>query len=297
MNPQVSIIVPAYNAEAYIGSCLDHLCALDYAHYEVILVNDGSTDRTAEVAKTYCEHVRVIDIPNSGVSVARNVGLAQSRGEFVLFCDADDYYLPDALSTLVALLDDEVDIVAAQSFSGKSPKIHKNSFTITGREMAINSLYQKPGFTPSPWGKLYRRTLFDSSAQFRPGIRYEDLDLTLRLFTRARKVVVTDAQVYFYRQHSGSFLHKWSDGRLDSLKVTEGLVAESPEFGQQMEQAARSRRNSAAWNLLLPAIRHGQKEIARRCLEIIRQSRGESLTDPNVRLKNKLAGLLAYLLF
>lgn len=298
MTPKISIIVPAYNAEAYISECVGHLLRLDYPDYEVIVVNDGSTDGTAELLTAFGERIRVVDRPNGGPSAARNTGLRAAEGEYILFCDADDYYYSDALSVLMPAMSHDVDIVAGESSSNEREPTAGNTgpaVIVTGREMALNCLYQKKGFNNSPWGKLYRRSLFDSSCLYKEGTWYEDLEISMRLFSKARKVVLLKDQVYFYRQHPYSFLHRWSEGRLDSLTVTESLVKEAAGYGAEMERAARSRRYSAAWNLLFPAWRHGYKDVARQCLQIIRQSRGEALADSNVRVKNKLAALGAYL--
>lgn len=101
--PRVSIIVPAYNIELYIPRCLDSIRLQTYTNFEVIVVNDGSIDHTASVVKKYLRdsRIRIIEIVNSGVSFARNIGLSEAQGEFVLFLDGDDWWDSLCLSTLV----------------------------------------------------------------------------------------------------------------------------------------------------------------------------------------------------
>ncbi len=96
-NPFVSVIIPVYNGEKFLAETLDSVFAQTYRPIEVIVVDDGSTDRSAEVIHTYPE-VRYFHQSNQGVGVARNVGIAAAQGEFIAFLDADDYWKPDKLS-------------------------------------------------------------------------------------------------------------------------------------------------------------------------------------------------------
>ena len=98
-----SIIIPAYNAEKYIELCLDSISKQSFNDYELIIINDGSTDHTFNICNRFAlnkKQIHLINKENAGVSVARNVGLQQAEGEYVLFVDADDILYPNALSTL-----------------------------------------------------------------------------------------------------------------------------------------------------------------------------------------------------
>ncbi|MEO6280714.1 glycosyltransferase family A protein [Roseateles sp.] len=106
----VSVIIPAYNAAAYVAEAVDSVLAQDYPHVEVIVVNDGSKDNTLEVLRGYGDRIRVIDQANAGPPKARNAGLAAVRGEYVAFLDADDIWLPTKLSAQVAHLVAHADV-------------------------------------------------------------------------------------------------------------------------------------------------------------------------------------------
>lgn len=95
--PHVSVIIPAYNVEGYLAECLDSVLRQTYRDYELIVVDDGSTDRTVEVARRYGDDLRLIQQPNRGMSGARNTGIRASRGELIAFLDADDVWLPEYL--------------------------------------------------------------------------------------------------------------------------------------------------------------------------------------------------------
>jgi len=104
-SPRVSVLIPAYNAAWCIRRALDSVLAQDYRDFEVIVVDDGSRDSTAEILASYGAVVRVVSQPNGGLSSARNAGISAARGEYVAFLDADDWWLPAKLSRQVALMD------------------------------------------------------------------------------------------------------------------------------------------------------------------------------------------------
>ena len=102
---RVSVIIPAYNGDRYISAAIDSVLAQTYGKYEIIVVDDGSTDNTSEVIKQYGDRVNYLSQSNQGVAASRNLGLAAARGEYIAFLDQDDVFLPHKLSTQVALLD------------------------------------------------------------------------------------------------------------------------------------------------------------------------------------------------
>jgi glycosyltransferase involved in cell wall biosynthesis len=109
----VSVVIPAYNAERWVGAAVRSVLAQTYANFEVLVVDDGSKDGTAVVAEAFGGPVRCIRQKNGGVSRARNHGAAQARGEFLAFLDADDDWLPAKLGTQVRRLLDRPELVAS----------------------------------------------------------------------------------------------------------------------------------------------------------------------------------------
>src|SRR5919199_728512 len=106
--PRVSVVVPIYNVEPYLRSCLDSLAAQTYTDLEVVMVNDGSTDRSAEIADAFSARdprFRLLEQPNRGLSAARNTGIDAASGEFLAFVDSDDIVAPAAYELLVGALD------------------------------------------------------------------------------------------------------------------------------------------------------------------------------------------------
>ena len=128
-----SIIIPAYNAEAYLQRCLDSIFSQEFEDYEVVVINDGSTDDTAELLVQYAAghtNLRVITQSNQGMATARNRGIDKAKGEYILFVDSDDELMPHALSNLAPQINGE-DIIGFrfQYLQRRNPNNHSLSTT------------------------------------------------------------------------------------------------------------------------------------------------------------------------
>lgn len=309
--PLVSVVIPVYNAGEYLRGALDSLRAQSYRNFEAILVEDGSTDGSAEVCREYVAkdaRFRLVAQTNAGVSAARNAGIDASRGSWIAFSDADDLLYPDSLSLMVEVATStDAPVVAAKYTKGKNQTKEAGSgkVEIVSSDSAIElGLYQKQ-ILNNPWGMLFSAAIFqgEDSPRFRPG-RYEDLDIFYRIFERADKVALLDRTVYFYRDNPKSFINTWSESRLDALDVTDRIVdhyrlrleTNPSETSQRLLKAALDRRFSAHFNILLLMARNGinQQDQRERCQKVIREQRISELSDPNVRWKNKIGALLSY---
>lgn len=301
----VSIVIPAYNAARYLAESLDSVMAQDISCWEAIVVDDGSTDSTLAIARSYADRnsrIRVFSKENGGLSDARNFGTARAGGEWITFLDSDDCLCRGALRTLLNCAGN-ADIVAGSLISGSvfsaaPAPADFSSRTIPPAEALRLGLYQS-SFQLSACAKLYRRGLLDRT-RFTKGIWYEDLDFLPRVLLEATEVAVTDAPVYFYRDNPSSFIHTFSPGRLDVLTVTERIEKLVAARCPALIPAARDRRLSANFNIhaLLGADATGRAAYAGvrdGCWELICSYRAASLRDPEVRLKNKLGILLSYL--
>lgn len=300
--PEVSIIIPAYNAAEYLPQTLESICSQDYDNFEVIVVDDGSTDSTAACASRAAAadtRIRVFSIPNSGVCVARNHGLDEARGRWVAFVDADDILLPGALRILVDAAETtgaRLVIADIVKFSGRIPRPrqrHKAPVTMTAAETIEAALYQRRGIDCSPCGKLFAADLW-KDLRFRSGTRYEDLDIFYRVCCPAGRVARVHTPVYAYRQHPGSFMHSFRREHADSLDVTDRMVAWAAAGHEEFFPAARDRRMSAHFNFLLRMYASGQvwPDLERRCLDVIADSAPASLCNSRVRPKNRIGALV-----
>lgn len=204
----ISIIVPAYRSEATIKDCLDSLSRQSFSDIEIIVVEDGSPDRTGEIAKKCSDvdkRIHVICQENAGVSSARNKGIKEAKGEWITFLDSDDTLLPDACEILYQTMNDaESDLVVAgffHEFYGrkipKQPPFY-GTFDMKNAEPELLSLYRE-GYLNMPWNKLYKRELILQGFPEDWNLG-EDLLFNLNYLRQCQKVAIIQHPVCNYRQ-------------------------------------------------------------------------------------------------
>lgn len=288
---KLSVIIPVYNTRDFLRECIDSV--INEPSVEVIVVDDGSTDGSAFIALQY-DTIKYIHTDHVGVSQARNAGLDAATGEYVAFLDSDDAYLPGALSLMRQCLgnDNQIDIVAGQMTHYKADMMltRFSPVTLTGDEALEKILYQRSGFHPSVCAKIFRRSLFDN-CRFTPGHRYEDLEITPRLYHQACKVATFPSSIYFYRKNSSSFINNWTPDRADALWATDSIAQFIANHCPAITKAAQSRRFSAYYNIYLLAKKNNEPTLAKHCLEYLKANKASILKNPRTRLKNKLGAL------
>lgn len=300
MDQLISIIVPVYNAAEYIGRCAQSVLQQSYTAWELILVDNASTDGSdsicIKIANQHPDKVRFISEPRSGVSIARNTGIRHARGRYVTFADADDELAPGALALLaeVARFHPECGIVMGQMTHTRPRHLSQQASDIKivdSLDAIASTLYQEPWTHPSATSKLYKAGLVRD--MFVEGRRYEDLESFARVYLNAGKIAIIPEHVYFYRQNSGSFTHQWSENRLDALWAVDTL-RDFAEPYPTLRGAAVSRSFSAYYNMFILAGRNDRREVAARCYAYIKAHRATILRDRRVRLKNKIGAILSY---
>ena len=217
----LSIIVPIYNVEKYIRTCIESIYkqGLDEKTFEVILVNNGTQDRSMEVIDDIINqhsNIVVINQENQGLSVARNNGLARASGEYVLFVDSDDYLIGNALKPLLDVaINSSVDMVMGKFIKlSEDQMIDYTPDTAFKSETETNIMLGEEAFTNylNPrecyvWCKLYRRFfLLDNHIKFLPGIYFEDIPFTVDCYLKAKKCISMPISFYVYLQHSNSIV-------------------------------------------------------------------------------------------
>ena len=201
----LSFIVPVFNTEEYLAQCLDSLLAQDIADYEILCVDDGSTDDSAAILDAYAHshsNLLVIHQPNSGVAAARNAGLSAARGKYIWFVDSDDLIRENVLSMLVRRLEEtDCDLLEIGGYQFVR--------TLSDEEKAMGS--QLPDNVPGPgsvvWRSLIRREFLQRhDLRFRhPELTHgEDGQFMYELSMENPRVASLDAPLYFYRLRSGS---------------------------------------------------------------------------------------------
>jgi glycosyltransferase involved in cell wall biosynthesis/8-oxo-dGTP pyrophosphatase MutT (NUDIX family) len=224
--PLVSFIVPAYNTEEYIDRCLDSIVKQDHENIEIIIVDDGSTDRTSELCAKYertDQRTRLIKLEkNYGLAHARNVGISFVRGDYISFVDSDDYIAKNFTSRLLnSITDNKIDIVECANnctsrtgrllSKDKQPNYHTEKILSTGKQAlsryCMRSSQWKSTST-AVWGKIYSTFLFKNNRIifYEPLRIYEDSDITYRLYYYARKHLYINDQLYYHRHRIGSVM-------------------------------------------------------------------------------------------
>lgn len=303
MNSQVSIIIPVYNGERYLEECLSSIEHQTHPDMQVIIVNDGSTDGSEEIANSFCRRdarFELINIANSGVSKARNVGIEKARGKYITFVDADDCLQPVAMERMIGLLEKRNAKVCICGFSKgeefKAEEIAERRPEEYSYAKAMKRALYQSRIMNSAWGSVFETSLLRPRVRFREGIRYEDLDAFYRFYEKADKILFINEALYFYREHKSSFTQLWSIERLDVLDVTDRMVEYFQERYPQLRRAASDRRFSAHFNILMLLLRNNitDKFALRRCYNVIKENRFKAILDPHVRLKNKLGAILSF---
>lgn len=209
---KVSIIVPAYNIQDYLGRCLDSLLNQSYHNLEIIVVDDGSSDKTAEILDMYAEKdKRIIAIhqKNQGVSVARNRGLDIATGNYIGFTDGDDMVEPDMYEFLLNLIEEKkVDIAHCgyqMVFPNRIDYYYNTEIErMMNHDEGLYELLTGNMIEPGLWNKLYRAELF-RSVRLKEGVQEtEDLLCNFELFMQAHSSYFVDIPKYHYMLREGS---------------------------------------------------------------------------------------------
>lgn len=325
--PLLSVIIPCYNVEAFLEEAVVSVINSGVPDMEIILINDGSTDRTDDICRALASQYMVITYiaqSNAGPSAARNAGLAVARGKWLTFVDADDMVVSRNLADLLNMaIEYNADIIqgdyipipcnndknskVAQRYTPEKISLEKISLEMSGIEAACKSLYQKIekgggrywGINNSMWGKIYKRRVWDGM-EYPNGKVYEDLAIFYKLALRAEKVILTNLPVYMYRENPESITHVFNRKRLDVLDVTAAIEQDAAQHYPELLSAARDRRFAANYNMyrLMNAspYKNEYADDIRNSYNYIRCHARNILSDPKSRIKNKTGALLAIIL-
>jgi len=262
--PKISVIVPVYNTEPWLASCLDSVLAQSEQDFEVICVNDGSTDGSGAILKRYTEQdkrVRVLTQKNQGQSVARNAGLDVAKGEYIFFLDSDDSLPRYALATLLKIADKtQAPIVASRFF--ETGKTRKNTCRI--RRPALKCFVRDRRIFSTPCNKLYRADIL-KKYRFIPNIYFEDWPFLTILFAQIPFYADTDTPCYTYNDKNVStvrspFTQKKVDGYLTGIKAVADFYRDRPDY------ALARRRIGVAVKMLVSKVYKTQDEELTRYL-------------------------------
>ncbi len=230
--PQITVIVPVHNGQSYLEDCIESIESQTGQTLEVIVVNDGSTDDTASVCDSLAErydNLRVITLPDLGVSVARNRGLEQAEGEYITFVDADDRLRPGMLAGLYRILCETDADMAGCAFAVWSRQEEWKALAETAEKSFPewqtveynNTSYLKNALlcgNSRCWSKLYKRSLIGKT-RFREGLSIgEDMMFLVELLPRVQRAVEADYQGYgYYQNPNGAMKRPFTPAYMDQI--------------------------------------------------------------------------------
>lgn len=246
-----SIIIPAYNAEKYLPECLASVDTQIFRDYEVVIVDDGSTDETAYIADTYAEskkNVSVIHQENKGLLLARRAGIKKVQGQYVIFLDADDCLHPNTLQRVAeAISDTDADIVSFrfcrnQGFSRSDTPSPLPAGLYSNEKFAEARKHLCSGRFNNMWDKAIKLNLFDGSEDYTiySGLMHgEDLLQLLPVFDKARSLCSLDDVLYFYRPNDTASTSTYKPSQLSDIRVVNrALLRYARKWGESYYQNA-----------------------------------------------------------
>ena len=304
----VSVIVPVYNVEAYLGRCVDSILAQTYCNLEVILVDDGTKDNCDRICDDYAAgdpRIRVIHKENGGLSSARNAGIDIARGEYLVFVDSDDWIEPDAVESLLsAALAHQVELVVGGRFDVKAKTGEKRKglcpprLEVISGEMLVRRIFRWDNCDSSACDKLFHRRLF-REIRFPLGVVCEDVPVMYKIVLDAGRAVMLDKPVYNYYHRSGSITYTGiSEKNFHFSEHTAVIYPYILEHYPQLQQEARYLRvRSLVYAVQSVDLASAQdhRKFAQRCREerrALRKQAGFVLACPFFGRKEKATDLL-----
>ena len=272
----ISIIIPVYNVECYLKKCIESITTQMNAECEIILVDDGSSDGSGKICDLYAtrySNVRVIHQKNSGVSMARNRGLQEAKGEYIWFVDSDDWLVSGAIEQILHYIEKYAPdvVVFGMSYVEKDKVTYEFKLEeklCIGQEQSrqyIVELY-RVGLIASPVNKVYRKSIL-KNIWFEDQVKYgEDLRFNMRVFWGVERIINTECIFYCYNQHENSLSTNIDTKQVDDMLL---LYDKSNEFFDKMGYDAEIKEtliNRHYFEYLYPY--HVRKIVSSRLLSI-----------------------------
>lgn len=224
--PEVSVIVPVYNVEKYLGKCLNSLVNQTLENIEIIIVNDGTKDNSEEIIKKFIEKypqkIVYLKKENGGLSDARNYGIPYAKGEYIAFLDSDDYVEKDMYKEMYKLAKKENSDMVECDFLWEYPNKTREDIgqVYNGKKEMIEKV------RVVAWNKLIRRSIFEKTQiQFPKGLRYEDVEFTYKLIPHLNKVSFLKKPYIHYIQRENSISNLQNERTKEIFTVLDNVIA------------------------------------------------------------------------
>lgn len=230
---KLTVVVAAYNVQEYIGKCLDSLVNQTYKDMEILIVNDGSRDKTEVIVREFekkYKNIKLLNKENGGLSSARNYGIKFARGEYIAFVDGDDYLDEETYEKVMTkLIDEKVDLAIfsyKKVFGDKYKKIRLNKKLYVGS--FLKKLFSKSDEASIVvWNKIFKKDIItENNVYFENRAYFEDTGFIFRYLYFVNKITIVEETLYYYIQHTASLTKKFDFMIIESAKNTYNLIKE-----------------------------------------------------------------------
>lgn len=299
--PLISVVIPVYNVEKYLINCIKSVVNQTYHNFEIILINDGSTDDSGKICDEYKEkddRIRVIHKENGGLSSARNMGIEESKGEYITFIDSDDDIIEKYIEYLYNLIiENETKIsIASYTIVSDKKKINiGNGFEekILNTEECLDRMLCEKGFTVSACAKLYNKCLFDD-IRFPEGRLNEDNGTIYKIILKCDKIAYGNKSIYnYYKRKNSIMTSKFSLNRLDLIELTDQMCDEIdiryPNLKDSTIKKRITSRFSILRQMLVNKMSKEQKMIEKDIENYIKKRKQQILKNRKMGLRDKIA--------
>lgn len=300
-NELISVIVPVYNVENYIDNCLESIIKQSYQNLEIILINDGSTDKSADKCQRYRKkdnRIKYYEKSNSGPSDTRNYGMEKSKGKYITFVDSDDVLAVNCLEYLYQIMQKskaEISVCAISHFFDEDVpqfKIGNIQRKVSSKEALKSFFYQKE-ISTSSCGKLYCKELWDN-VKFPTGILFEDNAVLYKVLYRCNTIAYGNAEYYGYRHRKGSITTSFFTVKdFDILEIGKNILKFFENKDKEVYKGVVAYQCSNCLRVYLNASSEfeSNSEI-QYCKSFLNNNWNSVIKDKNIRLKLKIALLM-----
>lgn len=297
----ISVIVPVYNVEKYLERCVKSIAAQTYKDLEILLIDDGSTDKSGEMCDDFQQtdsRIKAFHKQNGGLSDARNYGIEHSAGEFISFVDSDDYIDEKMLETLHRLItENDADLAVCSAmdvFEGKEVTQVKEIKEFNLNKVESYKYMLRGDGIPSACNKLYKRKTV-GDVRFPVGKLYEDGFFTPQILKKVEKTAVTSKPMYYYFRRADSITTKpFRKGDLDVIEAYDKCVKQVKELCPEALPYAEFRYRNAYFNVLDKMLmRDDCKEIPeyKQVVKYLKKHTAQIVKDPGFGKMRKIAAV------
>ncbi|XOQ51816.1 MAG: Glycosyltransferase, group 2 family protein [Succiniclasticum sp.] len=305
-NPLISVIMPVYNVERLLEKSVQSVVLQDYQNLEIILVDDGSTDKSGLLCDKFAEQdcrIKIIHKKNGGLSDARNVGIRSSRGMYITLVDSDDEIDRDCISYLYSLIERyhcPMSLCTHRIYyerSDKTVELGNHEECKLDAKTCIRKMCYHDQVDTSAWGKLYQRDLF-SKIEYPVGKKFEDIGTTYKLFIQSKIIACGFSPKYTYHIRENSITtSSFNLSKLDLLEMTDQMAKDVVQLYQDLKKAVLRRQVYARLSTINQTLTVDDFSLPIRdeMIEFVKNHSWQILQDQQAPLRDKIAIILLLL--